>query len=154
MICFFPKTRVYVQKQSTQILLTSLREATARWRGVSHMLSLALTRAPASKQAEVTSMPWVRHKEHCPTGFLVTAAEADLGLSSWLCWLFWHFVTLRNAVPSPGQTGAGAQLRKKGTYQISVLAGAALFTGHSRSGICSRDLRMYACTCAPMGVYL
>lgn len=30
--------------------LTSLRDATARWRGVSHILSLALTRAPEERK--------------------------------------------------------------------------------------------------------
>lgn len=29
---------------------TSLRDATALWRGVNHMLSLALTRAPKNKE--------------------------------------------------------------------------------------------------------
>lgn len=33
-------------------VLTSLRDATARWRGVSHMLSLALTRAPAENKKQ------------------------------------------------------------------------------------------------------
>lgn len=46
----FPPAGSLREKQGNQILLTSLLEATARWRGVSHILSLALTRAPASKQ--------------------------------------------------------------------------------------------------------
>lgn len=39
--------------EALAVLLTSLLEATARWRGVSHMLSLALTRAPAKSNGHL-----------------------------------------------------------------------------------------------------